>query len=48
MLELDEDLSGGGGLDTKVQPFTNAKNAGIKHAPSLTTSADWGAYELHR
>ena len=25
MSELDEDLSGCGGLDTKLQPFTNAK-----------------------
>ena len=48
MSEPDEDLSGGGRLDTKLQPLTNAKNAGIKHAPSLTPSADWGACELHR
>ena len=24
------------------------KNAGIKHAPSLTPSSDWDACELHR
>ena len=47
MSEPDEDLSGGGRLDTKLQPFISEKNAGIKHAPSLTPSDDWGAYELH-